>query len=209
MNFKLTKFPIVVNLFGGPGIGKSRIALELAGKLKSQGFDVEYVDEWIKEAAWLGYHDLFNQPDVIAANQRRKLETVKNHCTIVVTDSPLILTIPYAQHYMTDWPQEAFEQLVLHLFKQYDNYNIWVNRNPAIYRQTGRRETIEQAAEIDGVIEKYVTGHINFDLVCDNDNDVIKYIEHKLMSDIKQQLDSIGHPSNKSMLDAFKKSAIF
>lgn len=176
------KLPIVVNLFGGPGTGKSRIALELAGRLKGKGMDVEYVDEWIKKAAWLGYHDLFNQPDMIAANQRRKLETVKDHCSIVITDSPLVITVPYAQHYVTDWPQKPFQEMILSLFSTYNNYNVWVDRDPRIFKQTGRRETLDQATTLDAVIRKFINEHVIVDLFCTNTAGVVEEIEDNLIS---------------------------
>ncbi len=191
----MTSLPIIVNLFGGPGIGKSRVALELTGRLKSQGFDAEYVDEWIKEAAWLGYHDLFNQPDVIAANQRRKLETVKQHCTIVVTDCPLILTVPYAKYNVKKWPHESFSAMVTTLFNQYNNYNVWLERNPTIFKQTGRRETLSDATKLDSLIKEFIDNNVKIDISCKNDSAVIETIENNLVKRMTQHLQG-KHESN-------------
>ena len=43
---------VVINLFGGPGCGKSTIAAELFAILKKQGYEVELVTEYAKDKVW-------------------------------------------------------------------------------------------------------------------------------------------------------------
>ena len=48
---KMTK---VINLFGGPGAGKSTIAAGLFYNMKIAGYNVERADEWIKDKVYEG-----------------------------------------------------------------------------------------------------------------------------------------------------------
>ena len=44
----------VVNLYGGPGAGKSTAALQLVAELKKRGINADYVSEYAKElTGWL------------------------------------------------------------------------------------------------------------------------------------------------------------
>ena len=44
----------VINLFGGPGAGKSTIAAGLFYNMKIAGYNVERADEWIKDKVYEG-----------------------------------------------------------------------------------------------------------------------------------------------------------
>ena len=46
------KKSIVVNLFAGPGAGKSTGATYIFSKLKMLGIDAEYVSEFAKDKVW-------------------------------------------------------------------------------------------------------------------------------------------------------------
>ena len=43
---------LVVNLFAGPGAGKTSCAWEIASELKKRGIVTEYVPEYAKELVW-------------------------------------------------------------------------------------------------------------------------------------------------------------
>ena len=43
---------LVINLFGGPGCGKSTIAALLFGKLKQNGINCEMALEYAKDKVW-------------------------------------------------------------------------------------------------------------------------------------------------------------
>ena len=46
------KDTLIVNLYGGPGCGKSTGAAYLFSKLKMAGVDAEYVPEFAKDKVW-------------------------------------------------------------------------------------------------------------------------------------------------------------
>lgn len=43
---------LVVNLFGGPGTGKSTLSANIFARLKMDGVDVEMAPEYVKEVVW-------------------------------------------------------------------------------------------------------------------------------------------------------------
>ena len=46
------KNTIIVNLFAGPGAGKTTCAWEIASELKKRNIQAEYVPEYAKELVW-------------------------------------------------------------------------------------------------------------------------------------------------------------
>ena len=51
------KVKAVINLYGGPGCGKSTVSSGLFYKMKSEGYCVEYVSEYAKD---LTYEERYN-----------------------------------------------------------------------------------------------------------------------------------------------------
>jgi hypothetical protein len=86
---------IVVNLFGGPGCGKSTGAAYVFSRLKEAGVNVELVTEFAKDLTW-DKSDALNDQLYMFANQFHRLYRCKRSgVDIVVTDSPLLLSNLY------------------------------------------------------------------------------------------------------------------
>lgn len=134
---------IVVNLFGGPGCGKSTTAARLFSDLKSLGFTCEYVTEFAKDLTWEENYTALGCQEYVFGNQVYKLEKLNGKVDIVVTDSPLPLSIIYNKE-----SSEHFQNFVFEVFNKYDNINIFIERSGR-YETAGRKETLEQAMEID------------------------------------------------------------
>jgi tRNA uridine 5-carbamoylmethylation protein Kti12 len=67
----------VINLFGGPGIGKSTIAADLFALMKREGYNVELVNEYAKEVTWEGHFSYLDDEFYILAHQNRRLVRLK------------------------------------------------------------------------------------------------------------------------------------
>ena len=53
---------IVINLFGGPGVGKSTLCASVFARLKIMGVDCEMASEYVKDIIWEeSYKKLENQ----------------------------------------------------------------------------------------------------------------------------------------------------
>ena len=92
------KKTLVVNLFSGPGAGKSTIAAELFAKLKWEGIDCELVTEFAKELVWEQRHDTFRNQIYIFGKQHQMVFRVLGKVDVVVTDSPFILSAVYDEY---------------------------------------------------------------------------------------------------------------
>jgi len=86
----------LINLWGGPGTGKSTTAAGLFSLMKLKGYDVELVPEYAKDLTWEGHHNkLADQNYVFAKQHRRIARLVEHDLDYVITDSPLLFTIYY------------------------------------------------------------------------------------------------------------------
>lgn len=86
---------LIVNLYGGPGTGKSTTAAGLFYKLKEAGINSEYIQEYAKDKTWQAdYFTLECQP-YITSKQLYRLHRVLDKVDVVVTDSPLIQGLVY------------------------------------------------------------------------------------------------------------------
>ena len=116
--------PIVVNLFGGPGCGKSTIAAGIFYKLKCHGiYDCELVTEVAKDIIWSGSdHQLANQSYVFG-EQYFRMWRLLGKVDIIVTDSPILLSINYDVY-----GSENLAKLIVEKFNTFNNINYFIPR---------------------------------------------------------------------------------
>jgi len=86
----------VINLFGGPGSGKSTMATSVFALLKMHDVNCEYVSEYAKDLVWEGKDRLMNtDPLYIFSKQHLRQRKLENKVEIVITDSPLLMSLVY------------------------------------------------------------------------------------------------------------------
>lgn len=135
----------IVNLFGGPGTGKSTTASGVFHEMKKMRLEVELVTEYAKDMTWEGRTNVLSDQLYVLAKQNRRLERLKNHqVDWVVSDSPLLLGLIYQQpgYY------QSFNSFVLEVFNSYQNINILLNRDFE-YNPIGRNQTADEAVHVD------------------------------------------------------------
>ena len=142
----------VINLFGGPGSGKSTTAAGLFYRLKLKGVECEYVEEEAKQLVWEDREKTLQCQPYIFAKQMRNLWRLRDKVDIAVTDSPIFLSLVYANQY--DWPKSFFEY-VFRQFLEFDNINYLLKRTNH-YNPVGRNQTQEEAKSLDEVIIKHL-----------------------------------------------------
>lgn len=135
------KEPLVINLFAGPGAGKSTIAAEIFALLKWEGVKVELVREFAKEELWAGHEKSFQNQLYISGVQSQRQAELRDQVDVIVTDSPIILGCLYGA-------SPALSQELLRDFNSYNNINIFLKRTKP-YEPSGRHQTEEEAKEID------------------------------------------------------------
>lgn len=175
----------IINLFGGPGIGKSTQASGLYTEMKKHHMSVEYTYEFPKEVAWEGNISQLRDQFFITANQHRNISRLYGKVDYIIVDSPIILGCFYEQRYGNDYPASFYvstglSKFIWSLFKQYDNINILLTRNDETYDPNGRMQDLDEAREIDKDIkETLLINNIPFVEFLVNENtavDIFRYI---------------------------------
>lgn len=135
----------VINIFGGPGTGKSTTAAYIFHELKCSGREIELVTEYAKDMVWEGRMNVLSDQLYMAAKQNRRLtRLVDKKVELAVTDSPLILGALYQPAgYFTN-----FEPFLVEVFNSYNNFNVFLQRS-TVYNPNGRNQTAEEAKVLD------------------------------------------------------------
>ena len=158
---------IIVNILGGPGIGKSTCALQVVAEIKKQGYQAEYVQEVAKELVYAGDMEHLNgsleNQAYILSKQKERLDLLVGQVDFVITDSPLPLNLIYLKEH-----NEYYETEVLREFNTYKNINLVLGRNLAVeYQNEGRIHTLEESLvkdkEIVELLEKNSLPYRNFE----------------------------------------------
>jgi thymidylate kinase len=136
------KRPLVVNLVGQPGAGKSSGALYITGMLKMEGINAEYISEFAKDKVFEKSKAVFENQLYILGKQAFKMSRVKDSIDVMVADSPLFLSLYYRLNCSS-----AFAQVVLEEIEQYNNLYYFVNRVKK-YNPVGRFQTEEESDKI-------------------------------------------------------------
>ena len=143
----------VINLFGGPGCGKSTTAAAVFVYMKLKGINVELVTEYAKDLVWDNrLDDMLDQQEYIFAKQNHRLHRLREKVDYVVTDSPLLLSLIYPDS--LTWPAYyEFCEFVRATYRTYDNINFFLNRNKDVeFQQEGRVHNLDQSIIIDNQI---------------------------------------------------------
>ena len=161
------KETLVVNLFGGPGCGKSTLMARIFAELKTRGYDCEMVTEFAKDLVWEKRDETFKDELYIFAKQNHRLFRVNGKVDIIITDRPLLLTYAYN---MDDIP---LCHMCLTTFNKYRNKNFLIKRSTE-YQQNGRNQNEDDAILIDNITQKVLDANkIDYTIVNNNDIDYI------------------------------------
>ena len=143
------KNTIVVNLFGGPGIAKSTTAAGVFSLLKMHDVDCEYVPEFAKDLVWEKRDQSLKNQIYIFSKQYHRMWRVNGQVDVIVTDSPLLFTLIYAN--ATDG--KSFKKMAVEEFNSFNNLNFLLYRTKP-YNPNGRYQDEDQARNLDITIEK-------------------------------------------------------
>lgn len=144
---------LIVNLFGVPGAGKSTGAAYIFYKLKSHGINAELVTEFAKDKVWEENDEVFKNQAYIFGKQSFKIARCADKVEVIVTDSPLPLSILYNNDPKLT---ENFNLSVMDVFNAYDNVNYLLLRTKP-YNPIGRIQTEEES----DALKKPITDLLN------------------------------------------------
>lgn len=150
----------IVNLFGGPGIGKSSIASGITYKLKKKHITCDNPYEFPKSLAWDNNNEAIKDQLYVLANQHRGIVKSFGKVDYIVLDSPILLSLVYRSVYKgTEYPATLydsyhFDDLVLDIHNQYDSINILLDRGDGNHNEKERYQSLEESQELDKKIEE-------------------------------------------------------
>ena len=150
MNMRRT---IVINLFGGPGVGKSTLCASVFARLKIIGVDCEMATEYVKDIIWEESYKKLENQIYIFGKQHARVNRLLGKVDVIITDSPLLNSIVYDQS-----KNEPLKQLVLHEFKKLTTLNFYIHRRLK-YEENGRVQTLEQAIDVDNAYLDIITNN--------------------------------------------------
>lgn len=143
----------IINLYGGPGTGKSTSAAYLFYLLKAQGKDTELVREYVKDWAWEGRSISTYDQIYLLGKQVRRESMLYNKVDFIVTDAPIMLGIYYASRFSPLSVSEGVRAMTLAYYRQaaedgHIHHHVFLERTKP-YNQAGRYQTEDQAKNID------------------------------------------------------------
>lgn len=142
----------IINLFGGPGSGKSTTAAGVFHLLKLKSISCELVTEYAKVLAWENDIKKLNNQLYITAKQNLSLDRLIGKVDYVVTDSPILIGLAYCENYKL----KAMKPLIVELFNTYNNVNFFIKRKKN-YHKIGRMQNETEARDIDLIIKNLLT----------------------------------------------------
>jgi len=148
----------LVNLFGGPGIGKSSIAAGIFYKLKKKHISCNNPYEFPKTLAWDNNIPAIKDQLYVFANQHRGIAQSYGKVDYIIIDSPILFSKIYHSYYTEGYPAEfygeSFHQMILELHNKYDNINILLERAEGVHNDDERFQNYEESLLIDGLCKK-------------------------------------------------------
>ena len=143
---------ILVNLYGAPGSGKSTGAAYIFAKLKMAGINAELVTEFAKDKVWEESKEVFNNQAYIFGKQYFRISRCENKVDVIVTDSPLLLSVIYNNSEILG---EDFNKVVLNVMNTYNTKNYFINRVKE-YNPKGRFQSEEESDELSEDIRDFL-----------------------------------------------------
>lgn len=147
----------IINLYGGPGSGKSTSAAYLYYVLKAQGENVELVREYVKDWAWEKRTISTYDQIYFLGKQVRRESMLYGKVNWIVTDSPVFMNLYYASRYCPPSLAEGIKAGTLSFYQQsaddgHKHFHVLLERNKP-YLGEGRYQTEAEAIEIDSGVE--------------------------------------------------------
>jgi len=155
---------IIINLYGGPGSGKSTNAAKILYQLKSEGYKVELVTEFAKDLTYDESKSIGNQLYVFG-EQYNRIAKLEGKVDIVVTDSPILLSDIYCSD---ERIRQLLKPLLFEIYDRYHNINVFIERTKK-YENYGRTQTEEESDLISKKIHNLLTNN-NIEFITETSN---------------------------------------
>jgi adenylate kinase family enzyme len=175
------KKTLIINLYGGPGTGKSTGAAYIFSQLKLKGIDAEYVTEFAKDKVWEHNTKVFQNQMYVTGKQAFKISRCYGEVDVIITHSPIRLGYTYAIAQNRPKLGEAILEEA-DLYKD-SSIDIFLKRVKP-YNPNGRNQTEDEAKQIDIEMRKALEDQkvklLEFDGDINGYNRIVEYISNIL-----------------------------
>lgn len=166
------KKPLLINIFGASGTGKTILATTLANALKLKGINAEYCREWVKEPILNGLSTKSINQWTITGEQTRLLSLYMNcGCDVVITDSPVLVGKVYGEMNRIHnpdmpwmyWDEHCDRFLDAHkeISDETNTLNIMLIHDPKVnFQRFGREQDRKESILIELMMKKVVRDHL-------------------------------------------------
>jgi len=143
---------INIQLFGGPGTGKSTTAAGLFYEMKTQDYIVEYIQEFAKELTFSRDYTRLSDQLLILGEQHHRMKRLEGQIEFLIHDSPFVMGLTYLEN-DKHLPKDIYIDLITTMYNSYNNLNIFLKRSTDLeYQEYGRSQSLEEAKKKDNEI---------------------------------------------------------
>jgi hypothetical protein len=151
----------IINLYGGPGIGKSATAAYLYYLLKRSHKSVELVQEYVKEWAWENRNIKPFDQIYFFGKQVRKESMLFGKVEYVITDSPALLGLCYIKRCCDPEIASGLEQTAKAFYDVSPRHGVnhvhVVLKRSGEFNNDGRIHSEEESIKIDAEVTEMLT----------------------------------------------------
>ncbi len=171
----------IINIIGGPGIGKSTMYSLIYAKMKIRGLSVEQVQEYAKKLVWAEDFETLDNQYYVTTQQYKDLSSVYGKVKFVITDGSLLHGLYYNRTNKTNVSnRDVTEEKIISLYSKFNNINIFLTRGTFPYEQAGRIQNEDEAYDVDRELKVLLKKYdINFHTFLSDESqvdDIITYI---------------------------------
>ena len=132
-----------INLYSGPGVGKSVLAARLFVALKMKGINAGQVSEYAKELVYLNIVHETPQKTIVLEQLRRQA-MLQGKVAVVITDAPVPLSLVYSKGAL----HEELKALVREQTEGWRSLDVLLSRNVTnSYETAGRYQSAAEAQQ--------------------------------------------------------------
>jgi hypothetical protein len=174
----------VINIISGPGSGKTTLVALLFGKMKILGYDIEMIPEYVKSLVWLKQTEEFNNQYHISLMQYRLLKAYDGVVDYIITDGSLIHGLYYNKANLNNVSDiTKTEAAIKKYYSEFENINIYIERQGIEYDTRGRIENKEEAIKADKGLEQIIKDmgieYLKVEANEEKITEIIEYIKKK------------------------------
>lgn len=181
----------VINLYAGPGAGKTTAALQICLELKKLGVNAEYVSEFAKDLIYDGKEEMLKDQKFVTDGQYERLNRLRGKVDVIVTDSPLLLGQVYGKKSI----DKDYKDEIRNRYDSFDNYNAFIVRDKN-FTQKGRVHNLEESKQLDADVlqmlsdNKIFHGYYKQDNLSEAVENIEKWLDKDKVSTIANEADA-------------------